>query len=135
VSDGGDNASHYKRSEVLALARDSQVAIYSIILVDHASKDQNPKALLQLSKETGGAVFVPQSQQAVIDMSSMIAQDLRKQYVLGFTPDQPGPSDSFRKLQVKVVTQEKGKVQVRTRAGYFPVREEPRGPVDVAERR
>jgi Ca-activated chloride channel family protein len=119
VSDGGDNASQYKRSQVLRLAREAQVTIYSIILVDAFSKDQNPRTLVQLSKDSGGAAFFPESQQAVIKASSLIAEDLRQQYVLGFMPDKQLASDSFRKLQVKVVTPDIGKVQVRTRLGYL----------------
>lgn len=130
VSDGGDNASHYKRSQVLELARESQVTIYSIILVDQSSNDQNPRALLQLSKETGGAAFFPQSQQAVIDLSLVIAQDLRRQYVLGFTPDKQAASNEFRKVQVKVLAPEIEKVQVRTRAGYFSTTDKSRRTVD-----
>ena len=118
ISDGGDNASHYKRSEILALARQSQVMIYSIVLEDESTKDQNPKALLQLSKDTGGAAFFPGSQQSVVDSSAQIARDLREQYVLGFVPEKHESGELFRKVQVQVTTPEKGKLHVRTRAGY-----------------
>jgi Ca-activated chloride channel family protein len=118
ISDGGDNASHYKRSEILALARQSQVMIYSIVLEDESTKDQNPKALLQLSKDTGGAAFFPGSQQSVGDSSAQIARDLREQYVLGFVPEKHESGELFRKVQVQVTTPEKRKLHVRTRAGY-----------------
>jgi len=118
ISDGGDNASHHKRSEILALARQSQVMIYSIVLEDESVKDQNPKALLQLSKDTGGAAFFPGSQQSVVDSSAQIARDLREQYVLGFVPEKHKSEELFRKVQVQVATPERGKLHVRTRAGY-----------------
>ena len=118
ISDGGDNASHYKRSEILALARQSQVTIYSIVLEDESTQDQNPKALLQLSKDTGGAAFFPGSQQSVVDSSAQIARNLREQYVLGFVPERNKGRDLFRKVQVQVSTPEKGRLHVRTRAGY-----------------
>jgi VWFA-related protein len=119
VSDGGDNASLAKRSQVLALARKSEVTIYSIVLIDPSGKEQNPRVLLQLSKETGGAAFFPRSQAGVMDIASQIAQDLRLQYVLGFTPDTEAKADSFRKLQVKVSAPDAGRVRVRTRSGYY----------------
>jgi Ca-activated chloride channel family protein len=118
ISDGGDNASHNKRSEILALARQSQVTIYSIGLEDEITKEQDPKALRQLSEDTGGVAFLPESQQSVIDSSRKIARDLREQYVLGFKPGKHAAGASFRKVQVKVITPEGGKLHVRTRAGY-----------------
>lgn len=118
ISDGGDNASQVKRSEILALARKSQVMIYSIALEDEFTKEQDPKVLRQLSEETGGVAFFPASEQSVVDSSKQIARDLREQYVLGFVPEKHGNQNSFRKVQVKVTTFEKGKLHVRTRSGY-----------------
>jgi Ca-activated chloride channel family protein len=120
VSDGGDNASRLKRSEILALARQSQVMIYSIILDGDFTKEQNPKALRQLSQDTGGVAFFPKSAQSVIDSSAQIARDLREQYVLGFVPEKRTSGNLFRKLRVKVTTPEKRKLYVRTRTGYSP---------------
>jgi len=118
ISDGGDNASYSKRSEILALARHSQVMIYSIVLQDEFTKEQDPKVLRQLSEDTGGVAFFPESQQSVVDSSAQIALDLREQYVLGFVPEKHSNRNSFRKVEVKVTTPEKGRLHVRTRAGY-----------------
>ena len=118
ISDGGDNASHSKRSDILALARQSQVTIYSVVLEDEFTKEQDPKVLRQLSEDTGGVAFFPKSQQSVVDSSAQIATDLRDQYVLGFVPGKHASGSLFHKVQVKVTTPEKGKLHVRTRAGY-----------------
>jgi Ca-activated chloride channel family protein len=118
ISDGGDNASLSKRSDILALARQSQVMIYSIVLQDGLTKEQDPKVLRQLSEDTGGVAFFPGSPQSVIESSGQIARDLREQYVLGFVPEKHGSGNTFRKVQVKVTTFDNGKVHVRTRAGY-----------------
>jgi Ca-activated chloride channel homolog len=118
ISDGGDNASFYKRSDILALARQSQVMIYSIILGDESTKEQDPEILRRLSKDTGGVSFCPESEQAVIASSTQIARDLREQYVLGFVPEKHANGDSFHKIQVQVTSQEKGTLHVRTRTGY-----------------
>jgi VWFA-related protein len=118
ISDGGDNASHNKRSDILALARQSQVMIYSIVLQDEFTKEQDPKVLRELSEDTGGVAFVPETQQSVVDSSAQIATDLRDQYVLGFVPEKHASGKLFRKVQVRVTTPEKGKLHVRTRAGY-----------------
>jgi Ca-activated chloride channel homolog len=118
ISDGGDNASHCKRSDILALARQSQVMIYSIVLEDEFTKEQDPSLLRQLSEDTGGVAFTPESQQSVVDSSAQIAMDLREQYVLGFVPEKHASGNSFHKVQVKVTTSKKGKLHVRTRVGY-----------------
>jgi Ca-activated chloride channel homolog len=119
ISDGGDNASSYKQSNVVKLARQSEVVIYSVILTGGKGKDENPKTLLQLCRETGGAAFVPQSQQSISDLSLEIARDLRQQYTLGFVPDRKNISPSFRKLEVHVFAPQLGRVNIRTRRGYF----------------
>jgi Ca-activated chloride channel homolog len=118
VSDGGDNASQQKFSQVLALARHSQVMIYSIGLVG-ADEEEDPKILRRLSKETGGEAYFPSSTESVTDVSMRIARDLRQQYTLGFVPTKSEKSDSFRKLDVKVTAPDRGKIHVRTRPGYF----------------
>ena len=125
ISDGGDNASHNKRSEILALARQSQVMIYSIVLEDEFTKDQDPKVLRELSEDTGGVAFFPETQQSVVDSSAQIAMDLRDQYVLGFVPEKHASGNLFHKIRVKVNASEKGKLHVRTRAGYSVASEKP----------
>jgi VWFA-related protein len=123
ISDGGDNASFCNRSQIVELARQSQVVIYSIALEDDTSEDQNPKLLRQLSDDTGGVAFFPKSEQAVVDLSAQIARDLRAQYVLGFVPEKRTGGNTFRKIQVQVTAPNNAKLRVRTRSGYSPPNE------------
>jgi Ca-activated chloride channel family protein len=118
VSDGGDNASQQKFSQILAMARHSQVMIYSVGLVG-ADEEENPKILRRLAKDTGGEAYFPSTTDSVTDVSMRIARDLRQQYTLGFVPPKMEKSESFRKLDVKVTAPGHGKIHVRTRPGYF----------------
>jgi len=118
ISDGGDNGSRYDYAQILAYARESQVVIYSIGLLDESGKEENPKILKQLSKDTGGLSFFPESSESVLKASVRIAKDLREQYVLGFVPEAPSTS-SFRKIQVSVIAPQRGALHVRTRPGYY----------------
>jgi Ca-activated chloride channel family protein len=118
VSDGGDNASHQKFSQVLALAQRSQVLIYSIILQGDG-QEENPGALRRLSKSTGGISYSPSSAETIASISALIARDLRDQYTLGFAPERPASDGSYRKIQVKVSAAGRGKLHVRYRPGYF----------------
>ncbi len=119
VSDGGDNASQHKHSDVLALARRSQAVIYSIGLVGASSAEENPGVLKRLCNDTGGIAFFPGAGESVANISAQIARDLREQYTLGFVPEKRNTGNSFRKIQVKVSVAGRGKVRVRTRTGYF----------------
>jgi Ca-activated chloride channel homolog len=120
VSDGGDNASHQKFSQILALAQRSQVVIYSIVLQGEG-QEENPGILRRLSKSTGGISYFPRSAETIASISALIARDLRDQYTLGFAPERPTTDASFRKIQVKVSAPGRTNLHVRYRPGYFAV--------------
>jgi len=118
VSDGGDDASKHKYSEVLNLARQSQAVIYAIGLVGQSHEEENPGLLRRLAKDTGGIAFFPQSVESVLDISKQIAADLREQYTLGYVPEGRAGDNSFRKIAVKITAPGGGRWRVRTRLGY-----------------
>jgi Ca-activated chloride channel family protein len=118
VSDGGDNASHQKFSQILTLAQHSQVVIYSIVLQGDG-QEENPGVLRRLSKSTGGISYFPSSVDTIAGISALIARDLRDQYTLGFAPERQTSDASFRKIQVKVSASGHSKLHVRYRPGYF----------------
>src|SRR5579863_1683402 len=121
ISDGGDNASHLKYSQILAQARQSQALIYSIGLVGSNEAEENPGLLRRLCKDAGGIAYFPQEGEPVAKVSAEIARDLREQYTLGYTPQNMKRADVFRKVEVKVTAPDHGKLRVRTRQGYSPV--------------
>jgi VWFA-related protein len=125
ISDGGDNASHLKYSQVLAIARQSQSMIYAIGLVGADDKEENPGLLRRLCKDTGGIAYFPQESESVAKVSIKIARDLREQYTLGYTPQNMQRADAFRKVEVKVAAQGHGSLHVRTRPGYSPAAVKP----------
>ena len=118
ISDGGDNASHLKYSQVLAQARQSQTMIYAIGLVGADDKEENPGLLRRLCKDTGGIAYFPRAGESVAEVSAAIARDLREQYTLGYAPQNVQRADAFRKIEVKVSSRGHGSLHVRTRPGY-----------------
>jgi Ca-activated chloride channel family protein len=118
VSDGGDNASRHRFSDVLTLARRAHAVIYSIGLVG-SSEEENPRALERLCKETGGIVFFPRAGQSTSEIAKAIARDLREQYTLGYAPEKKLSGNLFRKIAVRVDAPDRGRLRVRTRAGYL----------------
>jgi VWFA-related protein len=99
------------------MARRSQVVIYAIGLVG-SSEEENPGALRRLCRDTGGLAFFPEDGKSVSEISAIIARDLREQYTIGFVPEKEA-DHSFRKIRVDVEASGRGKLQVRTRSGYF----------------
>ena len=116
VSDGGDNASKRKFADIMQLARRSQAVIYAIGLLD-SQDEENPGVLRRLCNDTGGLAFFPSEVNSVSDISEIIAQDLREQYTIGFSPAKKDDG-AYRKVYVKVNAVGLGRLKVRTRSGY-----------------
>lgn len=131
ISDGGDNASKQKLSQILARAQQSQVLIYAIGLIGD-TEEVNPAVLRRLSKATGGVAYFPDGAHSVTSISTQIARDLREQYTLGFSPENANKAHSFRKIAVKVTAPGHGKIHVRTRSGYLAA-EENSSPAEAAK--
>jgi len=120
VTDGGDNASQVKFRDLLKMAEGSNAIIYAIGLVDQNFVEENPRALEQLAKVTGGQAYFPTSLNEVSQDTERIARDIRQQYTIGYVPSFPTATGRFRPIKVTVKAASAGKLQVRTRAGYLP---------------
>jgi len=118
ISDGGDNASKRNFTQVLRMAQSASVVIYTIGLFEEYGADQNPKVLKKFSEETGGNAYFPNSAAEVVSVCQQIAADIRHQYTLGYSPPD-SEKGGYRKVQVSATAPGRGKLSVRTRAGYF----------------
>lgn len=77
------------------------------------------KILERVSKETGGRLFEASRKETVAQIYSTIAEELRTQYNLGYTPDQKESSEGYHKIKLTA----KGKdYTVQTRDGYYAER-------------
>jgi VWFA-related protein len=74
------------------------------------------KILKQLAEETGGRLFEVSKKQTVAQIYDQIAEELRAQYRLGYTPDQAASADGYH--QVELTTNRKD-LFVQTRDGYY----------------
>jgi VWFA-related protein len=73
------------------------------------------KILQRISLETGATYFEPSKKQPIDKIYSLIEEELRNQYSLGYTPDKTGTGE-YRKIKVAV----KGKgLVVQAREGYY----------------
>ena len=78
------------------------------------------KILKQLAEETGGRLFEVSKKQTVAQIYDQIAEELRAQYRLGYTPDQAAAAEGYH--QVELTTNRKD-LFVQTRDGYYGGRE------------
>jgi VWFA-related protein len=74
------------------------------------------KILERMAQETGGRLFEVKKNQDVAQIYNQIAEELRAQYRLGYTPTQDAASNGYH--QVVVDIHQKGLV-VQTRDGYY----------------
>jgi Ca-activated chloride channel homolog len=119
ISDGGDNASKHKLDEILSMAGRSDAIIYTIGIYDVNDPDRNVRALMQLAKATGGESFLPDSIGEVISNCKQIARDIRSQYSIAYLPTNTKQDGKYRLIQVKAEAPKRGRLFVRTRAGYY----------------
>jgi Ca-activated chloride channel family protein len=118
VSDGGDNASHYKFGDILQMARSSHAVIYAIGLLSESGQEENPDVLRKLARDTGGLAFFPGPHDSIAAVCNEIARDIRSQYMLAFVPPKATDEQTFRTLKVAVKAPGREKLRVRARAGY-----------------
>ena len=119
VSDGGDNASKHNLGQVMAMAGQSDAIIYTLGLFDEDDPDKNPGVLKQLAKVTGGEAFLPESLKEVVPICEQIAHDIRNQYTLAYAPANRKQDGAYRAIAVKAGSPGRGRLFVRTRAGYY----------------
>jgi Ca-activated chloride channel family protein len=120
VTDGNDNASTISLERLVDRARQSEVLIYSIGLLDeeeHREAKAAKRALNALTRESGGLSFYPKGVAEVDAIALQVAHEIRNQYTIAYSPLNDARDGSFR--QIKVLVNSSGHPQVRTRTGYY----------------
>ena len=120
ITDGNDNTSNETLEQLVRKARQSEVLIYCIGLLN----DEEPRearaakrALNELAAASGGLAYYPKSLSEVESITPQIAHEIRNQYILAYTPLNTALDGSFR--AIKVTVKAPGNPTVRTRNGYF----------------
>jgi VWFA-related protein len=120
VTDGDDNYSAFSLEELVKSSQQAGVLIYSIGLL----ADEEPRAARQarhaletLAQATGASAFFAKDVSEVDRLAHQVAQDIRNQYIVQYTPANQVMDGKFRAIKVAVKAQ--GGVTVRTRPGYW----------------
>jgi len=92
-------------------AEESDVVIYTLQYGDPPAQQY----LQQLAEKTGGRYFMAADANTIKRSFAEVAEELRRQYVLGYQPNELAPRGQERKIRVKVDRQ---RVAVRARKSY-----------------
>lgn len=113
LSDGTDRYSKASSSAALDRARRSDVMIYPV-----AFGRSRPPLFAELASLTGGRSFQPRTPAELNTTMRTIANELRHQYLLGYTPSRPivTGDEQWRAITVRV---DRPGVTVRARDGYL----------------
>lgn len=127
ITDGVDNASTLTLEQTIRRVQQlSGPVIYAVGLLfgddtSRAEMRHARRALEMLSTETGGIAYFPRSMEQVDQIAAEVARDIRSQYTIGYHSTRPTTEPGFRRVLLTAEAPGKGKLNVRTRTGYFPV--------------
>jgi VWFA-related protein len=123
LTDGEDQGSQETLDQALEAAQKSDCIIYAVDIVDRAFYGfgnmgfNGDSVLRKLCEQTGGNVIKVNKIKNTSEAFQKIADELRTQYLLGYTPSNPRKDSGFRKINVHVTN---GDYKVQARAGYYP---------------
>jgi len=120
ISDGDDNQSRVYLSEAVKECERAETIIYAISTNWTPSRGQGDRVLQELSEQTGGEVFFPPNVEEMATSFKDIAEELRSQYELVYTPADFKPDGAFRTIYLYCYDR---RYTVHARKGYFAPRE------------
>ncbi len=118
VTDGNDNSSLITLENVVEASQQAGILIYSVGLLTgegpHAAREAR-KALNTLAESTGASAFFPKGLAEVDRIAHQVADDIRNQYTIEYTPANTSMDGELRAIKISVNAP--GKPTVRTRPG------------------
>ena len=130
LSDGDDTSSIVSFDDVMELAKQSGISIYTIMLGSNTGSatargkgeqtSRSEYGMKALAQETGARSFVALEVGDLADVYTSIGQELASQYALGYTSNNQRRDGAFRRVVVRLL--ERAGARPRTRSGYFAPR-------------
>lgn len=122
-TDGVDNASAISAEQLKATLEQVSIPVYPIALVTvtgferwaGAAPQPGVETLESLAAASGGKLFLARQLEDMRGVISNVNKELRRQYLLGFSPSGVGAS-RFRTMRLSV--EKPGDWKIRTRRGY-----------------
>ena len=131
LSDGDDTSSLVAFDDVMDLAKEAGISIYTIMLSSgpsnvyfdrrrHPDLSKAEFGMRSLAQETGARSFSALDIGDLAGAYKIIGQELASQYALGYTPSNRRRDGGYRRVSVRVL--DHLDAQPRTRAGYLAPR-------------
>jgi VWFA-related protein len=117
ISDGDDTQSRYTRDQALEMAQKADTVIYAISTNITRDEKDGDKVLKYLTEETGGQAFFPFRVEDLDQSFENIANELRHQYNIFFTPNPLKTDGLYHPVMVQVKARKD--LIVRARKGYY----------------
>lgn len=121
VTDGEDNASLSSLEEAIRYVQtENGPTIYTIGVLDKDAHEKRARRALEaLAVQTGGVAFFPRDLNEVDAISKEVAKDIRNQYIIQYRSTKPQSEGGYRQVRVDANAPGYGRLQVRTRSGYY----------------
>ncbi len=88
--------------------------------MSRAEAKHSKEVLTELAAQTGGMAYFPRSLKDVDGIAQLVAQDIRTQYTIEYRSTKPPTEGGYREIHVEAKEKGYRGLQVRTRSGYFP---------------
>jgi VWFA-related protein len=122
ITDGEDQGSTETMNAAIEAAQKSDAIIYGILYVDRQFYGAfgggygGAGVLKKMSEETGGHLFEVSRKNSLDSIFQEIQDEMRTQYLIGYTPTNPKKDGSFRKIDLRAKTKD---LKVQVRKGYY----------------
>jgi VWFA-related protein len=126
ITDGEDNASSATLEQAIRRIQDLDgPVIYCVGLLFGEDTDRrearHAKAVLeQIAEQTGGVAYFPRNLKEVDPIAAEVAADIRSQYTIAYRSTNPPSHGGYRQVHVEAKVKGLGRLDVRTRSGYYP---------------
>lgn len=124
VTDGADTASVSATAEkLIEKTQKSGVLVYAIGILGDEDRREARRAkrfLDMITKASGAAVYYPDSADEVESIADQVANDIRNQYVIAYSPANQALDGTYRQIKVSAGN----RYTVRTRTGYYATPED-----------
>lgn len=126
ITDGDDNASGSSLEDAIRRVQDLDgPVIYCIGLLFGPDADRRESRharhiLETLAAQTGGVAYFPRKLSEVDSITAEVAKDIREQYTISYRSTKAAALGGYRTIQVTAKAKGFGRLDVRTRSGYFP---------------
>ena len=126
VSDGGDNRSRFTEGEIRRAMAESDLQVFAMGIFEQDQRrltpeEQNgPHLLDDLADQSGGRMYTVDRVDDLESICAKISEELRNQYVLGYSPLNAARDGKFRQVRLKLEDlPAEPKLRTYFRHGYY----------------